>query len=44
MWKTTPPPTTVKTQHNTTQHIADAANKQQKTRFSALSPHISIIQ
>ena len=21
--------------HNTTQHIADAANKQQKTRFSA---------
>ena len=30
--------------HNTTQHIADAANNQQKTRFSALSPHISIIQ
>lgn len=30
--------------HNTKQHIADAANKQQKTRFSALSPHISIIQ
>ena len=30
--------------HNTKQHNADAANKQQKSRFSALSPHISIIQ
>ena len=29
---------------NTTQNIADAANNQQKTRYSALSPHISIIQ
>ena len=38
------PRTQPPSKHNTKQHIVDAANKQQKTRFSALSPHISIIQ